>query len=270
MSEKIHSITEMESRLSTARSALAKTGKNPQKLAEENRLEVISWIYLWGFTSPGIIQSLLNRTSAGYGKRLVETGWLTATKAASGTPAKFFTLSKQGLEFAEYHALQQYRYAEIDPQRVDQKIIRHNLITQAATINLLHSNLIESFETERMFSKAGDQLNIKRPDIIWNLKNDLRIAVEIELSGKWGRDLDKFIFEIIHALKSDENGIARCSRFSIVSDSPALIKRYQDAMQPSCKLRIWQKNARSHWEVRETIPMPNWLMTKVDFHLMER
>lgn len=269
MSEENKEMTALEKRLLASRTILAKSGKSPQQLAEVNRLKVINWIYLWGYTTPGIIQSLLNRTSAGYGKRLAETGWLTATKSASGTPAKFFTLAKQGLELAEHYAIKQFRYPEVDPQKVDQRLIRHNLISQVATVNLLNAGAIDGYETERMFSIEGDQLNIKRPDVAWQTKNGLRIAIEIELSGKWDRDLDKFIFEVIQALKSNNDHAAKFDRFAIISDSSALLQRYEHAMKPSCKLDIWQKNHRQHWEVKETIKIPDWLITKVDFKLME-
>lgn len=262
------STTALESCLSAARTTLVNTGKNPQQLAEENRLKVISWIYLWGYTTPGIIQSLLNRTSAGYGKRLAETGWLNATKTASGTPAKFFTLTNQGLEFAEHHATKQFRYPELDPQRVDQRLTRHNLTSQIATVNLLNAGLIQGYETERMFSIGGDQPNIKRPDVVWNSQNGLKIAVEIELTGKWDRDLDKFIFEIIQALKSDESHTAKFDRFAIVSDSQATLNRYSEAMQPNVNLKIWQKNNRQYWEVKETIQIPSLLISKINFHLL--
>ena len=158
ISEEKQLTTEMESRLSAARSALANTGKTPQQLAEANRLAVITWIYLWGYTTPGIIQSLLNRTAAGYGKRLAETGWLTATKSVSGTPAKFFTLAKQGLELAEHYAIKQFRYPEVDPQKVDQRLIRHNLISQVATVNLLNAEAIQGYvllRTENYPEKVG-------------------------------------------------------------------------------------------------------------------
>lgn len=269
MSEEKNEMSALEKRLLASRKILAKTGKSPQQLAEENKLKVINWIYLWGYTTPSIVQSLLNRTSAGYAKRLAETGSLNATKSASGTPAKFFTLSRQGLELAEYYTIKQFRYPEVDPQKVDQRLIRHNLISQIATVNLLNAEAIQGYETERMFSMNGDQPNIKRPDVVWHLKNGLWVAVEIELSGKWDRDLDKFIFEIIQALKSDGNNIAKLDRFAIVSDSPALQQRYSEAMQPNVSLKIWQKNNRQHWEIKETIQIPEWLITKVDFHLME-
>lgn len=258
----------IKSQLAAARAILAATGMSPRQLGVESKLKVIAWTYRWGYTSATIVQLLLKRTSAGYAQRLARQGWLISTKTVSGIPASFFTLSEQGLQEAERHSTSLYRYPEINPYKVNQQQIRHYLLAQTATINALMMSLIVSYETERMFAKDGDRLGEKRPDVVWQNQKAQRIAVEIELSAKWGRDLDEFVLGIVRALQSSNDKPAKFSRFAIVTDSPAIQKRYSNAMQPGTDLSLWKKDNRQHWAIEKTVKVPDWLINKVDFHLL--
>ena len=43
--------------LEAARQALAALGKNPRQLGEDSRLQVIDWLYRWGYSSSACIQN---------------------------------------------------------------------------------------------------------------------------------------------------------------------------------------------------------------------
>lgn len=256
--------------LGNARNELAKSGKSPRMIAYESRLTVLNWIYRWGYTSSALIQEMLGKTSGGYALKLEKLGWLSATKSQSGAPAAFFTLTAQGLEEASRHADELYRYPEVDPFKVRQQLLRHNLLTQKITINALNSKAITSFETDRMFMHEGDKPGEKHPDVVWITDTGLRIAVEVELTAKWERDLDEFVIGIVRALEDASDRSAKYSRFFVFSDSPAIIVRYHKAISPSANLNIWKKNHRHHWVIDQVIPIPEWLIEKVDFRLIER
>lgn len=256
--------------LAEARSALARLGKSPRQIGDEARLQVLEWIYRWGYSSATIIQLLLNRTSAGYATKLVKQGWLISTKSESGMPKAYFTLSPSGLAEVERHASELLRYQEIDPYRVNQKLIRHNLVAQRATINAINAGLATEYQTERMLTTIGNQTGTKLPDIVLKSSSNLRIAIEIELSAKWERDLDQFVLGIAHAIQTRNSQPARFDRFAIISDSPAILERYRAAMQPNSPLKLWSKNQRSHWVSDKATTVPNWLIEKVDFQLIER
>jgi len=268
MIDQMKEMTRIEARLAAARAALAATGKSPHRLGEESRLKVIEWIYHWGYTSATIVQLLLGRTSAGYAQKLARQGWLVATKTKSGIPNLFFTLSEQGRQEAERHAAALYRYPEIDPFRVNQQQIRHYLIAQSSTVNALNADAITDYETERMFSEEGDKSGVKRPDVAWMTKAGLTIGAEVELSAKWARDLDMFTLGIARALQSGGGKPAQYNRFAIISDSPAIIKRYRAAMQLGAALYLWKKDQRGHWVIDKAIKVPEWLIGKIDFHLI--
>lgn len=255
--------------LAAARAVLAATGKSPRQIGVESRLAVIQWIYHWGNSSATSIQELLNRTAAGYAQKLARQGWLQAVNTESGTPKCYFTLSEPGLQEAERHAVVLLRYPEIDPYRVNQKLIRHNLIAQHATINALNAGLAVDYLTERMLSQTVNKVGEKIPDVVWITVSGLHIGVEVELSAKWERDLDQFVMGVIRALMAQNDKPAKYDRFVIITDSPAIKKRYSDAFQPNANLSVWKKDDRQHWVIDKTAKVPDWVIGKIDFHLMQ-
>ena len=262
--------TKVNIQLAAARAVLAESGKNPYELGLQSRLKTLEWIYRWGYTSSFVGQLLLDRTSGGYLQKLVNRNWLVATKTKSGLPASYFTLSEIGLQEVERHSLVLYKYAEIDQFKVDQTQIKHYLIAQESTIRALHSGVIISYQTERMFLNQGDKLGSKRPDVLWVTKSDSHIGVEVELSARWGRLLDDFILKMIRSLKTNSETRPDLDRFVIISDSKAIIERYKKSIQPGTNVSNWAKNSRGHWIVDKTYKTPEWLITKVDFQLIER
>ncbi|BBE51876.1 hypothetical protein OYT1_ch2361 [Ferriphaselus amnicola] len=256
--------------LANAREALKSSGKSPNELSMASRNLVLNWIYRWGYSTATVIQQLLNRTSAGYASRLSKQGWLIATPTKSGHPKAYFTLSASGLAEAERQASELLRYPEIDPYRVNQSNIRHNLIAQVATLNAINAGLAKGYQTERMLISTDTQPLQKLPDVVLHLSSGLRLAIEVELSAKWERDLDQFVLGIIQSLKIEDGIPPAFDRFAIVSDSQAILSRYSAAMQPEATLKEWQKNSRNHWESIKSETIPDWLIRKVDFHLFSR
>lgn len=265
----INQEAKIEIQLAAARDILAATGKSPRKIGEESRLAVIQWIYRWGYSSATSVQQLLDRTAAGYAQKLARQGWLQAVNTESGTPKCYFTLSELGLQEAERHAEVLLRYQEVEPFRVNQKLIRHNLIGQHATINAMLTGLAVDYLTERMIIQAGNKPGEKTPDVVWITTSGLRVGVEVELSAKWERDLDQFVLGVIRALSSKNDKPAKYDRFAIITDSPAIKKRYNDAFQPDTTLPLWKKDDRQHWVIDKTNKVPDWVIGKIDFHLLQ-
>lgn len=249
--------------LAGARIKLASSGKSPRQIGEESRQLVFEFIYRFGFTSADLLLLLLGRTAGGYAQKLVKQGWLTETKTASGYPvAAFYTLSITALEEAERQAERLLPYVELDPFRVPQHLIKHNLIVQQMTINALRAGKINGYKTERMISTNGCTAGTKLPDVAWITKSNHLIGIEVELSARWGRDLDDFILKIIRSLVSDENRPAQYSRFEIATDSPAIKARYEASIKPGAVVTQWKKNNRNHWVVDKTYQVPAWLVEK--------
>lgn len=256
--------------LAAARASLAEKGKSPRVIGSESQLKVIQWLYNWGYTTSTIIQTLVGRTAGGYAKKLCAQGWLIHTKTASGTPTGFYTLSQKGLEEAERHTPVLYPHKEINPFKVDQLQIRHNILAQSSTLNGLRAGSIVSYESERMLLVEGDKSGQKRPDAVWIAKSGLRIGIELELSAKWGQKLDEFILRIAASLSSSEGKTGNYDRFMIASNSPAIIDRYKEAVKPSALVSTWKKSPRNHWIQDKTEPVADWLSSKIDFYLIQK
>jgi hypothetical protein len=141
-------------------------------------------------------------------------------------------------------------------------MVNHNLLVQEVTINAKSVGAIDDYLSERMLA-TQDELGQKRVDAVW-VKGEIRIGVEVEKSKKWARDLDDFVLKIITAIES-----GKYSQFIIFSDSPAIISGYTVAMRPGTPLRIWNKNQKGIWCVDKTDVVPNWLLEKVSFQLLE-
>lgn len=241
-------------------------GESPRERGAKKQKRVLDWIYRWGYSSAEIIKRVAGQQMNGYAKGLAKKGLLVESKTESGTPRFIYTLSKTGLEEATRFSEFLLRYPEEDWARINQQQIRHNLLAQAATIHSLDIGSIYDYLTERMYDQDGDKSGIKRPDVVWKHSNDLTSAIEIELSPKWDRRLDEFVYGVYQSLRSP----AKYNRYMIVTDSPALITRYKEALSPGKEVKIWKKNSRGHWDVEKKIENPDWLLKSIDFFLLEK
>jgi hypothetical protein len=257
------------SRTAAARAALLASGVNPHQRGQQHQREILSWIYRWGWTSSGLIQQLARRTAGGLAQRYADKGLLVQTKTVSGQPRHYYTLSGSGLEYVEGRCVENLlRYKELDPFRVNQQTLRHYLLAQTVTLNALQANSIAAFITEREAGVA-DSDGHKRPDVSWILQSGAKVGIEIELSSKWGRDADDFVLGVWRALNATPEQPARYARFAVITDSPAIKKRYRELFAPGATAQTWEKNERHHWVVTKKLRVPDWLQGKVDFKLVE-
>jgi hypothetical protein len=253
---------EKTEQLKLARAKLRETGQSPTVIGKSNLLKTLLLIYLWGYTIPSIVQLFLGITRGGYLQKLTEQGWLRKVKTESGNPQAIYTLTESGVAEAERHAAIQIRYIEIDPYRINQQLLRHNLLAQEITINALISGVIDDYQSERMLS-TQDKPGQKRVDACWLKSTTIKIGIEIELSKKWDRKLDQFVSGVINAL---ENNIY--NQFIIFSDSTAIIVGYSTAMKAGSPLKTWKKDQKGFWKVEKTDVVPDWLLNKVSFQLI--
>lgn len=230
---------------------------SPQRQGELYRLAALSWVYRWGFSSAGVLQRLVKRTTGGFARSLVAKGLLKETKSASGVPRVFYTLTRNGHELAEIHALRRVRYPELEAYRVNQNQMQHDLIAQKFAVE--HHLAGGQVVTPKEFATRGGAF--KRPDALLD-----RTALEVELSGKWDRALDMFFIQTFEAFDS-----FAYDRVLFVSQSPAIIRRYQARSAVGQVIPIWKKNQAGVWwpnggEVEVT---PD-LASRFEWRLMEK
>jgi len=241
--------------------------QTPLERSEVNRLIAIDWIHRFGFSSAQVLRECLNKKSSGWTSLAVKRGWIRSTRTMSGVPPVIFTLTESGLELAHHHASKLLPYVELDPYRVVQPRIRHDLLVQRLTIAALREGAIAAVTTERELNE-GDYPGHKRPDALWHLPDGRRLGIEVELSAKFGQRLDEFIVAMAAALDPDRPG-DRLDGFCVITDSEQICARYRQAMRPGQPLRHWKKNARRHWAIDDEGVVPDWLHDLVDFRLIK-
>jgi len=240
--------------------------QTPLERSIMNRKMAVDWIYRFGFSSAQVLRQCLNKESCSWLSTEVKRGWLRSTRTGSGVPTVIYTLTEMGLEFAHHHATKLLPYVELDPYRVSQPKIRHDLLVQKLSIAALRESAITQVTSERELNE-GDQRGQKRADAIWHLADGKRLGIEMELSAKYGQKLDEFIGGIASSL-DPKREVNRLDSFCVITDSETICERYRVAMRPGQPMRRWKKNSRQHWVIEEEDSVPDYLQELVDFRVI--
>lgn len=230
-------------------------GAAPRIKGWQNQLAVVDWLYRFGYSSAAVLQDVLSKQSSGWAATAERRGLLQSVRTVSRVPPRLYLLAADGLELAEQHADELLPYPEIDPARVNQSMLRHNLLVQSLTAKELLAKRIVSFTSERQLSSDLPR-GVKRPDVIWELSSGTRVAVEVELTAKWGRHLDDFVAALVRGLQGDSRKESAFDRVAVITTSPAIAERYTAALAGGAPLRTWVKDQRGHWRVerQESVP----------------
>jgi len=225
-------------------------GLSPTAFGRQRALELLDWISQWGYTTRALAQKKSGSSKHGICNRLVKQGWLAETFTATGLPvSSFFTLTAEGLHEVENRAEKLNRYSYLDPQRVHQNLLRHNLAVQSFTLDALLSGQIKSFETDK--ANSAKSLNgIKQPDCVWHMAKDDAInvkdgdiwAIEFEYTRKWDRSFDEFRTKVVRALIAE-----KFNAFHLVTDVPGIKKAYSDGMLPGKKIPQHALDKNKKW-----------------------
>lgn len=233
-------------------------------------MTALEWIYRWGWASSTTLEILVGTQRSGLAQRLVKSGLLVSTKTLSRRnekflPGSFLTLTPDGKHLVEVNRMELMPY-EHRSDRVNQNHLVHNEMAQRVTAELLSSGAIKDYRSEKEM-KAKSQNAVKNPDVAWILPDGAKVSVEIELSGKWERDLDVFVHSSLVSL-STKNGPSRFDRLLIVTDSAAILKRYQEAFSTGAKFWTWQKNEAGRWTTCEQKTVPDWTNARITWQLI--
>lgn len=235
-----------------AASKAALAGKSPRTVGLDRAEQALLWIYRWGWTTPTVLELAMNSSGrSGLGNRLVKSGLLVRTPTPSGginqTPSCILTLSRAGLEHATALATTLLPY-ELNPLRIKPSTINHGETIQRLTAAKLwfwfDDSGATSYLTEKELSldkKPGEKI----PDVMWHLEFETpekprqNVAVEIELSAKWGHELDTFVYLSLRQIS--KNGPQTYDAIEIYSTSQAILQRYKKAFEPGQMLQTWVK-----------------------------
>ena len=255
------------SRTTAARSVLAAKlgGMSSLDKGKERTQKAIEWIYRWGWASPTTLEILAGTQRSGLSQRLIKNQLLVSTKTLSRRtekflPGSFLTLTATGKHMAEVNREIQMPY-ECRPERINQNHLLHDEMAQRATAERLAAGTITDYLTEKEM-QVRSMNYVKNPDVAWIYPEGLKVSVEIELSPKWERDLDVFVHSTLLSLSKKE-GPARFDRMVLVTDSPAIYKRYQAAFLPGSTYSLWKKNDKGRWAAVQKTQVPSWSNERV-------
>ena len=258
-----------------AASKAALGGKSPRTEGVKRAEEALLWVYRWGWTTPTLLELALRSSGrSGIGNRLIKSGLLVRTPTPSGginsTPSCILTLSRVGLELATALATTLLPY-ELNPHRIKPSTIHHGETVQRLTAIKLstwnYGMSADSYLTEKELS-IGRGKGEKIPDVLWEvtfedqLKPNVKVAVEVELSAKWTNELDTFVYLSLRQLKDND-----CDAIEIYSTSRALLLRYYKAFLPGQLLQTWTKEPgkTGRWVKGGTVKIPDRADNQIRF-----
>lgn len=262
----------LPNRTSAARAVLTQklAGRSSLERGKERMQTALEWIYRWGWASSTTLEILVGTQRSGLAQRLVKSGLLVSTKTQSRRnekflPGSFLSLTPDGKHMVEVGPMEPMPY-EHRPERVNQNHLVHDEIAQRATAERLVSGAIKDYRTEKEM-RAKSENGVKNPDVVWIYPDSLKVSVEIELSPKWERDLDVFVHSSLVS-RSKKIGPSRFDHLVIVTDAPAIFKRYQEAFTPGTTFWTWQKNEVGRWATSEQKTVPDWSTTRISWKLI--
>jgi hypothetical protein len=274
MSEGLCAMTECvktaaRERLAQARQELAERGSSTRKLGRERLLEACKWVYRWGWSAPAVVD-LLGGSRRGLSARAVAAGLMSETKTAAGgvledVPKKILTLTDAGIALVEKHLTEDELLEPEDALRINQSTLRHDFLVQKATIKSLRDGIIADYLTPKEIAEASRKEE-KIPDAIWIMPDNKKIAIELELTAKFKRKLDDFVWGIVTALTSNPPRFDGCV---ILSDSQSILTRYKSAFTPGKKIARWERDSQSHWRIRGWKEVPD-LQKRLLFRLLSQ
>jgi hypothetical protein len=253
--------------LALARAKAQLLDVSPRERGMQKQTQALDWIYRWGWSSATIVDSLSGTTGRGLSSRLIKNKLLKRTRTESGggvqgVPNYILTLTKAGLQIVERDREKLLLY-NTDSTSISAHKMRHDYLAQSLTLTMQKNLPGFYFKTEKEFAKFSEK-HIKQPDIIWascekNCKGTGEIAVEIELSRKWDRDLDHFIHSCLLLLAQKKADL-----IFIISDSQAIIDAYEKAFEPGMTYSRYEKG-NNRWDIAETYPILPWSKGKIKF-----
>lgn len=252
---------------------------NPKRRGWDKAIAALDWVRRWGYSSPMIIDQINGEQRRGLAKRLVEAGYLKSMISASGgyfndVPHKILTLTPHGFEVLA-HA-QNLTYGYDFSKGINQATLRHHHVCQKVTLDyLLNADNLKFFQSE--IDRQGKSiLSIKQPDVVLvfdETEPQLRqsgieclrkLAVEVELTGKYNMKFDQFLHSTLLSLGSSGS----IDEIEIYFDSLHQLDRYKRALTPGNEVNIWDKNDRGYWMVDEVQVVPEYVRHKIKFKML--
>ena len=250
--------------------SIEKAGMSTRDIGLIRTERALEWVYRWGWTTPHLIDRFFgNANRRCLAARLVKKGLLVETprSALSGVsiaaPRKLITLSSTGVEEVERtlrdeHDLVNYQQ---DPIGYLQSPFRRELFAQLTTRFQLDDGHISNYRYDSIMAQKTRPKSNNLPNLVW-VKDEMLTGVEIELTARWGRELDLFVLNSLTSLgliKKNKNQThsKALSSLIIYTDSRAIGEKLKSSFMPGRKIPIWSQNRNGDYEVHSEATIPD-------------
>lgn len=280
--------TDRKAHTAAAREAAAKAiqDSNPRELGREKDLLALEWIYRWGFSGATIIDAFASPNRRGVAARLerrkIITGWpCEAAGGLPGIPDQVFTLNTHGLEEIEGQLKEEHLlgYPRDHYKLILWKQLRHDLLIQKFTVERLRKGIINGFLTPREIDRQSKP-EVKQPDAVWFSPTFGKIAVELELTIKHGKELDQAMRAVLRCVKpptkladghqTDPGG--PYDEVWYLCGSGEIENAYKKAYKAGRQFSRWERDPKTkNWKENEfkKITVPDWADERIAFEVVE-
>ncbi|NCN69572.1 MAG: hypothetical protein GW907_00265 [Betaproteobacteria bacterium] len=268
-------IEDKPSRTAVARAALAIKlgGMSPLEKGRERERKALEWIYRWGWASSTTLELLVDTKRSGLALRLIKNKLIISTDTEGITkkyvPGAYLTLTKQGHEQIEDELELGLDYSP--NERPNLSNLKHDEIAQRRTASALVRGAISRYVTEKEMADKFRE-GIKNPDVLWIFPDGTKASIEVELTQKFGRDLDVFVRSNLISLLKKERDAHSPDFIYIITTNLTLKKNYEIAFAPGAPYFKWFKDKDKNRWVKEDKPgkVPENIKDKIMWEVMDK
>jgi hypothetical protein len=224
---------------------------------------LLVWLRVWHFTSAAVIAKLLfsdTKTPAAQSSaflyKLTKKGLLRRVDTDQLQGQLVYMLTPFGLDEASEYDYDLGVEYDLTPSSIDHTRIRHDISVQYTVAGFSKKNEISEAIPDRILRVRFPNLR-KIPDAVLSSEGTGEIAVELEISEKYGQRLEQMMWSV-----ADELAAGRYSHVFIFARVPGIIARYKKALDGP--LQRWAKDETSkRWYVKKTDHIPDEIKKRI-------
>ena len=229
---------------------------------------LLVWLRVWHFTSAAVIAKLLfsdTKTPAAQASaflyKLTKKGLLRRVDTDQLQGQLVYMLTPFGLDEASEYDYDLGVEYDLTPSSIDHTRIRHDISVQYTVAAISKRSAITEAIPDRILRVRFPNLR-KIPDAVLSIESSGDVAVELEISEKYGQRLEQMMWSV-----ADELAASRYSHFFIFARVPGIIARYKKALDEP--LQRWAKDETSkRWYVADIDLIPDEIKKRITLKAM--
>ena len=196
-------------------------GMTPKQRSTAKIRAVLALMYGWHTTAKPLVKEVLNTTETTYLAQLEKKGLVKRVNAPSLLCGGVYMLTPEGVNAAATIRGEELPYS-VHPASISHSLLKHNHAAQRIAIMIERGG--NRVTPGRLLSaERGGKI----PDaLIHRHDTGETIALELELTGKWGDELEQTLNALLRAMAE-----GKWQRVLYASNSETLLKRYEERLK---------------------------------------